>query len=515
MSFNSALQGALLRIESLTYSDVIAVGLATATVIVLTLPFWDPLASVPGPFWARWSPAWMIHHSLKGDMHRKMIRLHEKYGTIVRTGPYEVSVSDPDAIQVIYDFIKAQANHLEKSSGAGSFFKKSDWYSVWQGRRKFDLFAERDAHVHGTNRKFVNSIYSQSRLAEFEPYLDTVIHVFLSRLSQMATKNIDIGYWAQLFAFGKSIFYGSSNSTLRSSLDVIGELTFSKRFGFIEGGSDKGTFVQIEQALQSASWIGQVPWLYWIHDWLSPWIGNHLKVANRHGLLREIAVKEVTQRGSTQSTHPDMLDKFMDVHRGQPDKFDETAVMSMTASNIFAGSDTTAISIGAILYYLCKHPQYKEELLKEIDAEADAGRITRTNVPYKVAQNMPYLQSCIQEGLRCHPAVGMSMPRVVPPAGLVVNGKRIPGGIIAGANPWVIHRNKEIFGDDADVFRPDRWLDDDISQKKRFFFAFGAGSRTCIGKGLSLLEISKLLPSMLLEYDIEFADPTSDMIENC
>ncbi|KAJ5948954.1 hypothetical protein N7454_002261 [Penicillium verhagenii] len=415
MSFDSPLRGALLQIKSLTYSDVITVGLATATVIVLTLPFWDPLASVPGPFWARWSPAWMIYHSLKGDMHREMIRLHDKYGTIVRTGPYEVSVSDPDAIQVLY--------------GAGSFFMKSDWYSVWQGRRKFDLFAERDAHVHGTNRKLVNSIYSQSQLAEFEPYLDTVFHVFLSRLSQMTTRNIDIGYWAQLFAF-----------------DVIGEFTFSKRFGFIEGG-------------------------------------YHLKVANRHGLLREIAVKEVTQRSSTQSAHPDMLDKFMDVHRSQPDNFDETAVMSMSASNIFAGSDTTAISIGAILYYLCKYPQYKEELLKEIDAEADAGRITRTNVPYKIAQNMPYLQACIQEGLRCHPAVGMSMPRVVPPAGLVVNGRRIPGGIIAGTNPWVIHRNKEIFGDDADVFRPDRWLDDDISQKKRFFFAFGAGSRTCIGKG--------------------------------
>lgn len=124
-----------------------------------------------------------------------------------------------------------------------------------------------------------------------------------------------------------------------------------------------------------------------------------------------------------------MLDKFMEVHRSRPDKFDNAAVMSMAASNVFAGSDTTAISIGAILYYLCKYPQYKEILVNEIIAEADAGRISRTNVPYKVAQNMPYLQACIQEGLRCHPAVGMSMPRVVPPEGLVVNGKRIPRGV--------------------------------------------------------------------------------------
>lgn len=250
----------------------------------------------------------------------------------------------------------------------------------------------------------------------------------------MKTNHIDMGYWAQLFAFGKYIASdlmtrGVKSTNLTCPVDVIGEITFSKQFGFIKGATDKGTFAQIGQALQSASWVGQVPWLCWIHDWLSPWIGNHLKVANRHGLLREIAVKEVTQRASVQSTHPDMLDKFMEVHRSQPEKFDNVAVMSMAASNIFAGSDTTGISISAIIYHLCKHPQYKENLLKEIDAEVDAGRISRTNVPYKVAQHMPYLQACIQEGLRCHPAVGMSMPRVVPPEGLLVNGKRIPGGV--------------------------------------------------------------------------------------
>jgi cytochrome P450 len=216
---------------------------------------------------------------------------------------------------------------------------------------------------------------------------------------------------------------------LRNPTDVIGELTFSKRFGFIDEGTDKGTFVHIDGALQSAAWIGQVPWLYWVHDWLSPWIGNHLKITNRHGLLREISAREVSQRNSVPSSHPDMLDKFMDVHRNHPGQFDNAAVMSMAASNIFAGSDTTAISIGAILYYLCKYPQHKEKLMEEIFAEADAGRIGRTNVPYKVARDMPYLQACIQEGLRCHPAVGMSLPRVVPPGGLAVNGVHIPGGV--------------------------------------------------------------------------------------
>ncbi|KAL5045011.1 hypothetical protein BDW71DRAFT_215423 [Aspergillus fruticulosus] len=470
---------------------LIAGGLLTAVAISLVLPLRDPLIAVPGPFWARWSPAWLVYHTLKGDMHRNMLQLHSKYGTIVRTGPHEVSISDPEAIQLIY---------VAVPTGAGSSFTKGNWYSVWQGRRKFDLFAERDAHVHRGQRRFVNAIYSSTGLADLEPYLDGVLRDFLARLEQMHAQPIDMAYWAQLFAF-----------------DVIGELTFSKRFGFLDTATDKGTFVHIEQALQSAAWIGQVPWLYWLHDKLSPWIGNHLKIINRHGPLREIAAREVEQRRlrSGGRGRADILEKLMAVHRSHPEQFDDAAVLSMASSNIFAGSDTTAISIAAILYYLCKYPQYKARLVEEIFVEADAGRIGPSDVPYKVARKMSYLQACIQEGLRCHPAVGMSLPRVTPPDGLAVDGVHIPGGTIVGTNPWVIHGNKEIFGADADVFRPDRWLEGDVSSKKRFFFAFGAGSRTCIGKSLSLLEISKLLPCLLLEYDIELAEPAAETAESC
>ena len=68
----------------------------------------------------------MIKHSRQGDMHRTMIKLHQKHGKLVRTGPNEVSVSDLSAIKTIY--------------AAGTKFSKSSWYEVFQGHRKFDLF---------------------------------------------------------------------------------------------------------------------------------------------------------------------------------------------------------------------------------------------------------------------------------------------------------------------------------------------------------------------------------------
>ena len=63
---------------------------------------WSSLAGIPGPFFASLSRAWLVFHSLSGDMHRETVRLHEKHGSLVRIGPNQVSVTDPDAIRKIY-----------------------------------------------------------------------------------------------------------------------------------------------------------------------------------------------------------------------------------------------------------------------------------------------------------------------------------------------------------------------------------------------------------------------------
>lgn len=89
------------------------------------------------------------------------------------------------------------------STGAGSKFRKSDWYSVFQGRRKFDLFAERDETVHAKQRRLVSRAYSMESLKDFEIYVDDAIKVLFQRLEERKEKPIDVGNWAQLFAFGK------------------------------------------------------------------------------------------------------------------------------------------------------------------------------------------------------------------------------------------------------------------------------------------------------------------------
>lgn len=150
--------------------------------------FFHPLASLPGPFWASLTRLWITKHSWDGDMHRTMIALHESLGPLVRTGPNEVSVADLNSIKTIY--------------GAGTKFRKSDWYSVWQGHRKFDLFAERDENIHGKQRSLISQAYSMSSLKDLEPYVDDCVRQFLDAMEGMQNQVVDMGKWVQLFAFG-------------------------------------------------------------------------------------------------------------------------------------------------------------------------------------------------------------------------------------------------------------------------------------------------------------------------
>ena len=180
---------------------------------------------------------------------------------------------------------------------------------------------------------------------------------------------------------------------------MIGEVTFSKRFGFMDAGADDGSFGAIEGALKSASWVGQIPLFYWINDALSPYIGNHLGIAARHGSLRQFAVKEIAARQDRGGDQKDILSKLRATQKEKPLEMDENAVASMATSNIFAGSDTTAISTRAIIYYLLKNPECKRKLIDEIDSWRAEGKL---GDPVKLteADKMPYLQAVMYEALR-------------------------------------------------------------------------------------------------------------------
>ena len=166
----------------------------------------------------------------------------------------------------------------------------------------------------------------------------------------------------------------------------------------------------------------------------------------------------------------------------------------MATSNVFAGSDTTAASARALLYYVLKHPHCKERLVREILDAGSAGKLSNL-VGVSEAERLPYFMACLWEALRFHPQPGLAMPRVVPQGGLDVNGHFLSKEVrlaarrrlnsssltsyqtIVGCSPWVIHKNRDVFGPDAEQFEPDRWLKGDASAMRKVYSA--AAKLTC------------------------------------
>jgi cytochrome P450 len=72
----------------------------------------------------------------------------------------------------------------------------------------------------------------------------------------------------------------------------------------------------------------------------------------------------------------------------------------------------------------------------------------------------------MKEALRMHPGVGFPLERYVPPEGATICDVDLPGGTVVSMTASVIHIDKSVFGEDADRFRPERWIDASPEQLK-------------------------------------------------
>jgi cytochrome P450 len=355
------------------------------------------------------------------------------------------------------------------------------------------LFSDLNSQRHSTQRRKFSALYSMSALVGYEPFVDNCSSLLTSRLHSLALTSqvIDLQHWLQCYAF-----------------DVIGEITFGSRFGFLDMGEDKeGVFKAIDQRGSYSTFIGIFPW---IHAWLYP----RLPTTGGHGYVYNYTLRQIEHRqrelkdpeNKNREGPPDIMTKILLAHEADPEKMTRTDLITMCQSNIGAGSDTTSITLSAILYNLLKYRHTFDKLREEIDTAAKEHRISDP-ITFKETQSLPYLQAVIKEALRIHPATGLTMPRLVPPEGATIAKHFFPAGSTVGINSWVAHRNPVVFGEDAENWRPERWIEFEEqgrnAEVEKYSLGFGMGSRTCIGKNISLLEIAKVIPQLVRRFDFE------------
>jgi hypothetical protein len=124
-----------------------------------------------------------------------------------------------------------------------------------------NMFTVRDPNQHQALRRPVVQKFSMSSIKALEPFADECTKIFIDSMKDLKGESVDLGVWLQWYAF-----------------DVIGAITFHRRFGFMETRQNfKGMIADIEMVLRYAGTIGQVPafhpWLVgnlWLSKFLAP-----------------------------------------------------------------------------------------------------------------------------------------------------------------------------------------------------------------------------------------------------
>jgi cytochrome P450 len=420
----------------------------------------SPLRSIPGPLLARLNRIYYFYGVSTGSFHHTNLALHKRYGPVVRLAPNLYSLDLPLSIKPIYSI--------------SSNYPKSDWYDGWRhpDPNKNSIFPQRDVRKHAETRKLFQGLYTLSNIIAYESFVDECTDIFTQRLQELARDKepVNIGHWFQCYAF-----------------DVIADITYSERFGFLDAGEDVGgVFKSLWSSMWYSSLIGVYPeWHPRLYGWMEKVKGSgaaartHIlmvvgkmvqkrkmaqaaKSAGKNGETG-IAVSKETQEHVT--VPEDFLSKIMKAQRRDPEKVTDFHVFMMGIANIFAGSDTTAASLSATLYYLIRNPRTMDRLREEIVQFSKTSGKDR--ITFKESLEMPYLQAVLKEAMRLHAATGLPLWRVVPEPGAEICGVFFPAGTVVGVNTWVAHYNEDVFGKDAAEFKPERWMEADAEGGER------------------------------------------------
>jgi cytochrome P450 len=199
------------------------------------------------------------------------------------------------------------------------------------------------------------------------------------------------------------------------------------------------------------------------------------------------------------------LIEAQDPETGLP-AFNEQTIRAESSLLIIAGSDTTAISLAGVFFYLTGDPWRLQKLTAEVLSTFEAAE----DIVYgPKLSNCAYLRACIEEGMRLVPSGPSELSREVLSGGIQIKGEHYPAGTIVGTLPWANSRSQEAFGD-PETFRPERWIADestgvskeDVAWARKNFHPFISGPGNCVGRNLAMAEMMLTVARTLYRFEI-------------
>ncbi|OTA55328.1 benzoate 4-monooxygenase cytochrome P450 [Hypoxylon sp. EC38] len=463
--------------------------------------YYHPLAHVPGPFLGRVSgiPSW--YHAMRGDRHLWLCEQFQIYGYRIRPEPNTVLFYDP----VAYTDIYSMKSNVRRAPFFAAFKRVESENTT---------LTEIDVAKHARKRMLLSLGFTDQSVRAASVFV--IKHV--DRWIQIVTEGIDgFANWSAPQDFTEMI-----DSLV---FDIMGDLSFGKSFDLKEPETNPLKTIPrcIIENLRFYYPICRSPFLQLLL-WLKP-----RGLDKVFELMSPPAVREynrfvyqcVTDRIAFQQQQTERReDMFHFLYEAQdPDTgrraYGEDELRAECSLLIMAGTDTVSIGLSSLFFYLTGDPPRCRKLTHEIrTAFVSADDI----VHGPRLQGCAYLRACIDEGMRLTPAVASEHPREVLAGGLRVLDEHYPAGTIVGTVPWASSRNREVYGDDAEAFRPERWIVDgpgsgsskvELARYRSGFHPFLSGPGSCIGRHLAMMEMSLIVARILHSLDVRRASGPS------
>ncbi|GFP98381.1 cytochrome p450 704c1 [Phtheirospermum japonicum] len=209
-----------------------------------------------------------------------------------------------------------------------------------------------------------------------------------------------------------------------------------------------------------------------------------------------------------QANKSDILSRFI-----QMDQKDPKYLKDIILSFIIAGKDSTGSGLSWFFYLMCKHPHIQEKIVKEVREAAkleESSSIDEiaTSITEEALDKMQLLHAALSETLRLYPSIPAD-GKMCFSDDTFPDGFSVKKGNIVSYVPYSMGRMKSLWGDDAEEFKPERWLDDNgaFRQESSFkFTAFQAGPRICLGKEFAYRQMKVFSAVLLSAFSFKLAD---------
>jgi len=282
----------------------------------------------------------------------------------------------------------------------------------------------------------------------------------------------------------------------KMALDVLGVCVFGKDFNFFDG-VEKGPLHHYNYFIKSMKniFIAFMPsWLFY----LIPFgkiknLRESTKIVNEYIKTLEDEALENNEKNSLLT---------MLVNANTDKKLSKNAIRDNILLFFIAGHETTSTALQYALYELSQNPECQEKLREEVN------RVFPNNIDPEGLKDLTYTSNIINESLRLHPPVGILNRRTFEDVN--VGEFIVPKDTLISILNYGIQRDPEIWGDDANIFNPDRFnhltKDQALAQ-----MPFGGGPRICIGNTFSLYEQKIFLAKLIKKFKFTL-EPGSQLI---